>query len=393
MRAVLTAALVVVLAAHQAAAADVRDRAADLSVKDTAAVELAELDDQPAGKAPAKGPKAGKAGKAGVTKGARGHETASKAKATHVAADKPAAAEVAVLGELLVSASDGEPGSTSGNSSNETDLNATAVFDPKRLKKPFHKHMEHNRDGWAKKGGWSQGKQTALHKAKLAFHKAKQDLIKQSSDKEVVDMGCPCPGEKYYNLVTEGNIETNANMSAVNETANEMLNATAHAERQRRLNATRAAAAADSALVKRMRAKYGKLGPNSAWQPHHEHEVLRAKQALKSATVTETALFKVAKPEFQKLKEEDPAFFTNGDCNCPASWTKQDAALLAAREAKDLEDSYWREKRKASAYWNDISGENERLSAEEAKGDPDPEEEAAMLAAKGDPVDGSGGNS
>jgi len=251
------------------------------------------------------------------------------------------------------------------------DANATnisAVFSPDPLKMPLHRHMKANKDGWAKLGGWTQSKQTALHKAHLAFQASKQQVIDASSEKEIVDMGCPCPGEKYYNLVFEnmGSLESNLS-SSVNASAQAMLNATEHTAHMKKMNASKA----DSNLVKRMRKKYGKLGPNSSWQAHHEAEKRRAKVALKAATAKEETLFKMAKPEFDKMKEDDPAFFTNGDCSCPAAWGKQDAAMLAAKEADDLEKDYWREMKKHRHNLNEMSGENERLQKVESAGDPE----------------------
>lgn len=263
---------------------------------------------------------------------------------------------------------------------NATAVNATPVnssgngtWDPQDLQMPYHRHMKANTDKWAQMGGWSKAHQKALMAAKKRLSAAKQEMIDAADEKEIADMGCPCPGEKYYELVHESaatgvDISKSPNMSDVNaSTVAEMLNSTNHTASNRTSDhaAKLKRMKSDANLVKRMKKKYGRPGPNSSWQPRHEGEMKRATTALKRATLEENAAFKVALPEFRKMKEEDPAFFTNGDCQCPSSWTKADAAFLAAKETKDVEDNYWEELKLHRRMVAEMDGSNERLMKQE----------------------------
>jgi len=272
--------------------------------------------------------------------------------------------------------------------SNVTEMSSNSSWNPKELKHPFHRHMKANEHMWQKMGGWNTKKEKVLQAAKQKFKQAQQGVLDAMSEREVREMGCPCPGEKYYELVhtSVGPLSASPNMSDVNQTeVADMLNSTNQngtetaaekAARKAKIEAAKANARADSHLVKKMKKKYGKPGPNSSWQRRHDIELKRARINLKNAKATEDAAFKTALPEFQKMKEEDPAFFTNGNCQCPETWTKADAATLAAKEAKDREDEYYKLSKEHRKMLDEMSGASERLAKQEEKAaGQDPEEE------------------
>merc|ERR1712072_1526292 len=80
--------------------------------------------------------------------------------------------------------------------------------------------------------------------------------------------------------------------------------------------------------------KYGKIGPNSSWTKMHEAQKKDAKHKLDVATQKADAAFKVALPDFKRMHEEMPEFFTNGKCPCPSTWTAADSARLAAKKSR-----------------------------------------------------------
>lgn len=248
--------------------------------------------------------------------------------------------------------------------SNSTNSSNNTQWEPAELKKPYHKHMKANKDMWARLGGW-----TANHEKRVAWAQKQHKLAEiyeknKKREKDVASMGCPCPGEKYYDLVQD-------NPGKFAEAAHVVATASNHT-----VNGTHGPSAGNpdmkpvSSLEAKMIKKYGKPGPSSVWQPKHEKDLKRAHKALKRATAAEDAAFKQAIPEFKKMQDEEPAFFTNGDCQCPEGWTFDDAKALAEKETKDVEDAYWSGMRKHRAMIAKWTGEADRIAKMEADNDP-----------------------
>jgi hypothetical protein len=84
-----------------------------------------------------------------------------------------------------------------------------------------------------------------------------------------------------------------------------------------------------------MLAKYGKLGPNSSWTRRHEAKRKDAKAKVKVATQKAEAAFKIALPDFKRMQQHMPEFFTNGKCPCPPTWTIMDSIRLAGKRERD----------------------------------------------------------
>jgi len=263
-------------------------------------------------------------------------------------------------GSAGVPGSAGAAGSAAGSS----------AFNPQPLKKPYHKHMKHNADMWSSLGGWTHQMEAQVTRAKQDLNLANMYAKTKHKEKEISELGCPCEGEKYHDLVFQnaGKLSKLEGFAAGSGagSAMEFLSGAGGSGRKSKGQGDEI----DSKEFKRMLKKYGKLGPNSTWQPKHDKKKKRAKQALKRAELVENAAFKTALPEFRKLKEDDPAFFSNGKCQCPEGWTLQDAAALAAKQSKDTEEEYWTRMRQHRANLAQMSGEAERIAAQEAAGEP-----------------------
>jgi len=253
-------------------------------------------------------------------------------------------------------------------------------FNPGPLKVPYEKHMTANRDKWSQLGGWTKQHERKVELAKADTKRAMLYLKAKKYEKELAEMGCPCEGQKYHDLVFQ-------NAGHLSQQPGFAMGSAAGSAATMHFGVKGKGKSQDASLsmaeFRRILKKYGKLGPNSSWQPKHEKKKGRARKALKQAEVKEHAAFITALPEFRRMKEEDPAFFTNGDCECPQGWTMQDAAALAAREAKDTEDSYWQALRLHRRNLADMTGESERLAKQEAKGEP-PDDQMPSIEGPGE---------
>lgn len=265
--------------------------------------------------------------------------------------------------------------------------------------RPYQQHMEPNKERWSQLGGWTKHSEAAKSKAKAEIAKADVYLKTKEQEKKISEMGCPCPGEKYTDMVD--------NPKRMHELVAMGAAAAAKAEAARKAAAARGSGSAgsdasdgegsgegsgdgdidddeeggsksggklDSETFKKMVAKYGKLGPNSSWKPHDDRFLKSAGLALKAAEMQTEALFKVALPEFKQMRDENPEFFANGKCKCPDYWTLQDAAALTKKMHQDQEANYWKLMSEHRKNMMDMSGEAERIAAEEAANEPpDPE--------------------
>jgi len=255
-----------------------------------------------------------------------------------------------------------------------------ASFDPKPLKHPYEAHMAHNKDKWSQNGGWNAALEKSTQAAKQDLARADKYVQIKLAAKKNGEMGCPCEGEKYYELVWGSPESMSATLGAFGS-ASSPNNAAGSGAGAGTFESVADAKddgnkvddpnkRVSKSTVKKMVKKYGKLGPNSSWTKKHDIRKARAKRALKSAQAEAHAAFLTAIPEFKRLKEDDPAFFSNGDCPCPEAWTQQDAANLSAKESKDSEDAYWAGMRKHRANIAYLTGETARIAAQEAAGEP-----------------------
>jgi len=242
---------------------------------------------------------------------------------------------------------------------------AAFAFNPQPLRKPYHKHMDHNKDMWSSLGGWNTQNEKQVQLAKQDLNLAVTYAKKKNLEKEISELGCPCEGEKYYDLVSKMLAGPGSGAGMEFESASGS-GAGASGSGAGKEDGGRIS----SKEFKRMLKKYGKLGPNSTWKPKHDQQKRKAKKELRKAELIENAAFKTALPEFRKLKQDDPAFFTNGKCPCPQGWTPQLAHALSARMSKDKEDEYWQKMHAHRANMAQMSGEADRIAAQEAAGEP-----------------------
>merc|ERR1711934_952346 len=212
---------------------------------------------------------------------------------------------------------------------------------------PYHKHMKENKPAWAMKGGWK----------------------KKENEKKIADLGCPCKGEKYYEYVWNPAFASGAAFASGGATFGS--GASYHSGGSKLPCDPSGNSNCDNDPkhgIKAMIKKYGKLGPNSSWTKMHEAKKKDAKHKLDVATQKADAAFKVALPDFKRMQQEMPEFFTNGKCPCPSSWTIADSGRLAAKKAKDTEDALYAHKRMLWAEQRKNDGTEAReAAAEQAK--------------------------
>merc|ERR1711977_397695 len=198
--------------------------------------------------------------------------------------------------------------------------------------KPYEDHLTHNKHTWASAGGWTAAKEAMVAVAKAELAKAQKYAEKKEHEKKVAELGCPCIGEKYYEDVwnpktPEPQATGNATKSGKKKGCNP-TDPTQNCDNDPKFG------------IKAMLKKYGKLGPNSSWTKRHEKKKDNAKSDVKVAEAQAHAAFMRALPEFKKMKEEMPEFFTNGKCKCPSTWTIPDAVALALKITRDKESAY-----------------------------------------------------
>lgn len=247
---------------------------------------------------------------------------------------------------------------------------SAAVWDPKPLNMPYEEHMDKNLANWSHQGGWNKGKEDEAQAARDQLKVAQMYADKKKAEKEASEMGCPCEGEKYYELVWGGPAELSSLVAGFGSAAGSAGGSADFNSLKDKNKTDDDDGKVSPATIKKMIKKYGKLGPNSTWKPKHDRKKKRAAVALKLAEKVEDVAFKTALPEFRQMREDDPAFFANGDCPCPPEWTKEDAAALSAKESKDTEDAYWKDLKAHRHQMNELSGANERLEKQEAAGEP-----------------------
>merc|ERR1711981_225474 len=228
-------------------------------------------------------------------------------------------------------------------------------------KKPYENHLKHNLHSWAVDGGWTPAMEKKLQAAKQVHAVAAQYAKKKTKREEIAELGCPCQGEKYYKFVWN---PTKAAMPAPGPGSGSGSgkkgpgcdpSGTKDCDDDPRFG------------IKAMLKKYGKLGPNSSWVVNgNERKMGRAKGKLKIATIQADAAFKIALPDFRRMQQEMPEFFTNGKCPCPESWTVGDAIALANKKAHDTEEALYAHKRMLWARERKNSGEEAREAAAEA---------------------------
>jgi len=267
--------------------------------------------------------------------------------AAPLASDDEIVDQVLMLEEGEGDSSEAEPAAPAGNATKNataaevkcvgaacgahaSDMNAIA---PPNNKKPEDQHFEANKRNWAQLGGWSTAKEAEHAKASADLDKAREYVKVQEKEKERSEMGCPCEGEKYFEIVQDnpGNLA-----KALNEPPPPPENANATAPAEKTQAQKEAAADSSFATYKKMLAKYGKPGPNSGWTPAHDKQKNRAAKNLKKAEKLEDKMLTLALPEFKKVKEDHPEVFTNGKCGCPTGFTPQDAAALALKLKDDV---------------------------------------------------------
>jgi len=270
------------------------------------------------------------------------------------------------LAKWLGEAVRGGAGSGSGSGSGSKPLGP--------LKKPYHQHMKHNKPIWQAAGGWTVQKESMIAVAKAELARANKFVKKKRGEKEIAELGCPCHGEKYYS-----NVWNPKKVSAFPQASK----GSGSGKKKKGCNPTDPEQNCDDDPkfgIKAMLKKYGKLGPQSSWTPTHEKKRQDAKKDLKVAEREAHAAFIVALPEFKRMQQEMPEFFTNGKCKCPSWWTVQDAVRLAAKVARDKEEDLYKHKRMLWAKEAKNNGEEAReAAAEEAR-------MKAAKASKGPPV-------
>jgi len=233
---------------------------------------------------------------------------------------------------------------------------------------PYHKHMKENQVAWAAKGGWNQKQEDALKRAQEAHARATAYAKKKEGEKKIAELGCPCQGEKYYNYVqtTSGGSAGYGSGAAAKPaygSGASFQSGGSHppCDPSGKANCDDHPTQGIKAMIK----KYGKIGPNSSWTKMHEAQKKDAKHKLDVATQKADAAFKVALPDFKRMHEEMPEFFTNGKCPCPSTWTAADSARLAAKKAKDTEDALYAHKRMLWRHASKYDGTDARLAKEE----------------------------
>jgi len=239
-------------------------------------------------------------------------------------------------------------------------------------KKPYEQHLKHNFHGWAMEGGWTPAMEKKLQAAKLVHSVAAQYAKKKEGEKKIAELGCPCQGEKYYKYVWSPTkaagpaLPPGGSGSGSGKGVKKAPGCDPSGEKD---------CDDDPRFgVKAMLAKYGKLGPNSSWVVSGgEAKMKHAKGKLAIATQHADAAFKIALPDFKRMQQDMPEFFTNGKCPCPASWTVKDAIRLANKKAHDTEEALYAHKRMLWAQQRKNDGTEAREAAAE---------EARMAAAK-----------
>jgi hypothetical protein len=235
------------------------------------------------------------------------------------------------------------------------------------LKKPYESNLSHNKHIWASNGGWTSTKEAMLAVAKAELKKAQQYAEKKEHEKKVAELGCPCVGEKYHDDVW--------NPKKPAAAAGSGSGSGSGSGKKKGCNPTDPTQNCDGDPkfgIKAMLKKYGKLGPNSSWTKMHENMKKEAHTELKVAEAQAHAAFMRALPEFKKMKEEMPEFFTNGKCKCPSWWTIPMAVSLAAKMTRDKEADY-------RAHFSVVFRQQREMSGEEAADKA--AEEARMKAA------------
>merc|ERR1712070_839178 len=58
-----------------------------------------------------------------------------------------------------------------------------------------------NRDKWSQLGGWTKQHERKVALAKEETNRAMSYLKAKKYEKELAEMGCPCEGQKYHDLV------------------------------------------------------------------------------------------------------------------------------------------------------------------------------------------------
>lgn len=221
------------------------------------------------------------------------------------------------------------------------------------LKKPYEEpsNLKSNKDGWTALGGWPEANNKLIADAKKGVENAVKYVKITDKRKEMSEIACPCEGEPYFldvqnnagRLAEHFGEQRDAEQAEANKAKAEMEKLAAQASSY---GSDAAASLNNKALdsdahhsswatFKKMRAKYGKLGPQSTWQPRHESQLKHAKNSLKVAQKIEDQAMETALPEFHKVKQEFPEVFANGKCPCPMGWTIQDAAVLAEKLKED----------------------------------------------------------
>jgi len=263
---------------------------------------------------------------------------------------------------------------------NFSDVESPEPF-PASAARPFEDNIDKNKQAWAKVGGWSDSAEASIATAKDDLTKAEEYQQQKEQEKKKSEIGCPCEGEPYhYECIDHaGSLAKYFHESAVAAAAEAKATTSAAA------NATHGpdseAHHSSYATFKKMLAKYGKLGPNSAFTPRHEEQLKRAKPALKRAEILEEKMMEIAVPEFKKVKEEFPEVFTNGKCPCPEGFTVGDGAALAAKLKTDAVEAATKlhkkvvKMREDPTYWEDINGKVTFARPEDGPTNPDDDQE------------------
>merc|ERR1712072_7596 len=201
---------------------------------------------------------------------------------------------------------------------------------------------------YAKRGGFGSSKEKRLAVAQAAADRARAYVKTKLAEKKKASLGCPCIGEKYYNVVWKigmGN-GSGSGMSAAHKHRNCMKKHPNEPEL--------CMSEADlRKLTKRMIKKYGKLGPNSSWTKQHEAELNQAARAVLVAMKDEHYALIDAKDDIKRMLKEMPEVFHNGSCGCPATWNEADAARLRLRKEIDTRADAQATKKAASVLYAD----------------------------------------
>merc|ERR1711918_165294 len=100
-------------------------------------------------------------------------------------------------------------------------------------------------------------------------------------------MGCPCEGEKYYELVWGGPAELSSLVAGFGSAAGSAGGSADFNSLKDKNKTDDDDGKVSPATIKKMIKKYGKLGPNSTWKPKHDRKKKRAAVDLKLAEKVE----------------------------------------------------------------------------------------------------------